>query len=43
VVALLLFTLGPVFSLYEGVHKILEPAPLTTPVVGLEGAPIRPP
>jgi cation diffusion facilitator family transporter len=35
VVALLLFTLGAVFSLYEGVHKILEPAPLTTPVVAL--------
>jgi cation diffusion facilitator family transporter len=35
VVALLLFTLGAVFSLYEGVHKILDPAPLTTPVVAL--------
>lgn len=35
VVALLLFTLGAVFSLYEGVHKILEPAPLTTPVIAL--------
>jgi cation diffusion facilitator family transporter len=35
VVALLLFSLGAVFSLYEGVHKILEPAPLTTPVVAL--------
>ncbi|MBO0878145.1 MAG: cation transporter, partial [Pseudonocardia sp.] len=27
VVALLLFTLGAAFSLYEGVHKILDPHP----------------
>jgi cation diffusion facilitator family transporter len=35
VVALLLFTLGAVFSLYEGVHKVLEPAPITSPVVAI--------
>jgi cation diffusion facilitator family transporter len=35
VVALLLFTLGAVFSLYEGIHKIGEPAPVAAPVVGL--------
>ncbi|WP_028923695.1 cation diffusion facilitator family transporter [Pseudonocardia acaciae] len=33
VVALLLFSLGAVFSLYEGVHKILDPHPVETPVV----------
>lgn len=33
VVALLLFTLGAAFSLYEGVHKILDPHPVETPVV----------
>jgi cation diffusion facilitator family transporter len=35
VVALLLFTLGAVFSLYEGVHKVLEPAPITSPIVAI--------
>jgi cation diffusion facilitator family transporter len=35
VVALLLFTLGAVFSLYEGVHKILEPSPVQAPLVAL--------
>nr|WP_218888779.1 cation diffusion facilitator family transporter [Saccharopolyspora hordei] len=29
VVALLLFTLGSVFAIYEGVHKIQQPEPLT--------------
>ena len=33
VVALLLFSLGAVFSLYEGVHKILDPHPIDTPIV----------
>jgi cation diffusion facilitator family transporter len=33
VVALLLFTLGAAFSLYEGVHKILDPHPIETPAV----------
>lgn len=33
VVALLLFTLGAAFSLYEGVHKILDPHPVEAPVV----------
>ena len=35
VVALLLFSLGAVFSLYEGIHKVLEPAPVEAPVVGV--------
>ncbi|HEY9414573.1 MAG TPA: cation diffusion facilitator family transporter [Pseudonocardia sp.] len=35
VVALLLFTLGAVFSVYEGVHKIAEPHPIESPAVGL--------
>jgi len=35
VVALLLFTLGSVFAIYEGIHKIAHPEPLTTPVVGV--------
>jgi cation diffusion facilitator family transporter len=33
VVALLLFTLGAAFSVYEGVHKILEPRPVEDAVV----------
>jgi cation diffusion facilitator family transporter len=33
VVALLLFSLGAVFSLYEGIHKIIDPHPIETPVV----------
>jgi cation diffusion facilitator family transporter len=35
VVALLLFSLGAVFSMYEGVHKIFEPAPVQAPLVAL--------
>ncbi len=35
VVALLLFTLGSVFALYEGIHKISDPTPLTSPLVGV--------
>lgn len=50
VVALVLFTLGSVFALYEGVHKIGHPEPLTSPwvavgvlvvAVGLEGYSFR--
>ena len=33
VVALLLFSLGSVFSLYEGAHKIGDPHPIESPVV----------
>jgi cation diffusion facilitator family transporter len=35
VVALVLFTLGSVFALYEGYHKISHPEPLTSPVVAI--------
>lgn len=35
VVALLLFTLGAVFAVYEGVHKIAAPEPLTSPLVAV--------
>lgn len=35
VVALLLFTLGAVFAIYEGVHKVLDPHPLDNPVVAI--------
>src|ERR1700680_1859453 len=35
VVALVLFTLGSVFALYEGYHKISHPAGLTSPVVAI--------
>ncbi|HEX5402436.1 MAG TPA: cation diffusion facilitator family transporter [Pseudonocardiaceae bacterium] len=35
VVALLLFTLGAVFALYEGVHKVLDPHPLDDPLVAI--------
>jgi cation diffusion facilitator family transporter len=35
VVALVLFTLGSVFALYEGYHKISHPAQLVSPVVAL--------
>jgi cation diffusion facilitator family transporter len=33
VVAVMLFTVGAVFSLYDGIHKIMSPAPLDSPVV----------
>src|SRR5215468_5892069 len=33
VVAVMLFTVGSVFSLYDGIHKILSPEPLTSPIV----------
>lgn len=35
IVALLLFTLGAVFAVYEGIHKIEHPEPLTTPLVAV--------
>jgi cation diffusion facilitator family transporter len=35
VVALVLFTLGSVFALYEGYHKIRHPEELTSPVVAI--------
>jgi len=35
VVALVLFTLGAVFALYEGYHKIVHPTELTSPAVAL--------
>jgi cation diffusion facilitator family transporter len=35
VVALLLFTLGAVFALYEGVHKVIDPHPLEDPLVAV--------
>lgn len=50
VVALVLFTLGSVFALYEGIHKISQPEELSSPVVavvillvaiGLEGYSFR--
>lgn len=34
-VALLLFSGGGVFSIYEGIHKILEPEPVEKAIVGL--------
>jgi len=33
VVAVMLFTIGAVFSLYDGIHKIVNPTPLDSPVV----------
>ena len=35
VVALVLFTLGSVFALYEGIHKIQEPEPLSTAYIAV--------
>jgi cation diffusion facilitator family transporter len=35
VVALLLFTLGSVFAIYEGIHKLESHEPLTSPVVAV--------
>src|SRR3954470_14746367 len=35
VVALVLFTLGSIFALYEGYHKISHPEPLTSPLVAV--------
>lgn len=35
IVALLLFTLGAIFAVYEGIEKITNPHPLDSPVVGV--------
>lgn len=35
VVALLLFSMGGIFSIYEGLHKISHPEPLDAPFVGI--------
>ncbi|MDN5917692.1 MAG: cation diffusion facilitator family transporter [Pseudonocardia sp.] len=35
VVALMLFTLGSAFAIYEGIHKLQEPEPLTSPIVAV--------
>lgn len=35
VVALILFTLGSVFAIYEGIHKMQHPEPLTSPLVAV--------
>ncbi|MGH3621403.1 MAG: cation diffusion facilitator family transporter [Sciscionella sp.] len=35
VVALLLFSLGAVFASYEGIHKILDPHPIESPLVAV--------
>ena len=35
VVALLLFSLGSVFAIYEGVHKLEAPEPLSSPLVAV--------
>ena len=34
-VAIVLFTLGGLYALYEGYHKIIDPHPLTSPVVAV--------
>src|SRR5262245_59265865 len=35
VVAVVLFTVGALFSIYEGIHKIMHPEPVHSPVVAL--------
>lgn len=35
VVALMLFSLGSLFALYEGIHKIQQPEPVTSPLVAI--------
>ncbi|MEV6607487.1 cation diffusion facilitator family transporter [Kutzneria sp. NPDC051319] len=35
VVALLLFTLGALFAMYEGIHKVEAPEPLDNPIVAI--------
>jgi cation diffusion facilitator family transporter len=35
IVALMLFTLGSAFALYEGIHKVQHPEPLTSPIVAV--------
>ena len=35
IVALMLFSLGSAFAIYEGIHKLQNPEPLTTPIVAV--------
>jgi cation diffusion facilitator family transporter len=35
IVALMLFSLGSAFAIYEGIHKLRHPEPLTTPIVAV--------
>jgi len=35
IVALMLFTLGAAFALYEGIHKVIKPEPLESPIVAV--------
>jgi cation diffusion facilitator family transporter len=35
IVALMLFTLGSAFAIYEGIHKLQHPEPLTSPLVAV--------
>lgn len=35
IVALMLFSLGSAFAIYEGIHKLQHPEPLTTPIVAV--------
>jgi cation diffusion facilitator family transporter len=35
IVALMLFSLGSAFALYEGIHKVQHPEPLTAPIVAV--------
>jgi cation diffusion facilitator family transporter len=35
IVALMLFSLGAAFAIYEGIHKVSHPEPLTSPVVAV--------
>ena len=35
IVALMLFSLGAAFAMYEGIHKLQEPEPLTSPIVAV--------
>jgi len=35
IVALMLFTLGSAFALYEGIHKVQHPEPLNAPIVAV--------
>jgi cation diffusion facilitator family transporter len=35
VVAMVLFSLGSVYAVYEGIHRLLHPAPLESPLVAL--------
>ena len=41
VVALVLFTLGSMFALYEGIEKLIDPHELDSPIVGVQRARCR--